>query len=201
MKLSRAYWIVWVLMTSLLFVGGLAVAQNSSPKAWGQTIDGLQMRVSLDQAGGQSKSPKFRIELQNTGEKALLLNLGIMARNGEQQYPTAVSLILVGARGESRLLELRSPQVSDAGRETLYLPLPIGATFSLPVDLDDYWAPTSKEFNMTPGTYSLAAHFNRVSRKREFRVQPIGGGSFDTVNPEAGGPPTSNTLQFEVPSR
>jgi hypothetical protein len=200
MKLSRVHRIIWVLIPTLLSVGGLA-AQNPNPKAWGQPVDGLQMRVSLDPAGGQSKSPKFRIELRNAGEKALLLNLGIMARNGEQQYPTAVSLILVDARGESRLLELKSPQVSDAGRETLYLPLPIGATFSVPVDLDDYWAPTSKEFNLKPGTYSLAARFNRMPTKGAFRFQPVGVRSFDTVNPEAGGPPTSNTLQFEVPSR
>jgi hypothetical protein len=202
MKRSRIYRISWVLLPTLLFVGRLTAAQDANSKAWGQPVDGLQMRVSLDQAGGQSKSPKFRIELRNAGERALLLNLGIMTRNGGQQYPTAVSLIVVDARGESRLLELKNPQVSDAGRETLYLPLPIGATFSVPVDLDDYWAPTSKEFDTPkPGIYSLAAHFNRASTKREFRLQPIGVGSFDMVNPAAGGPPTSNTLQFEVPSR
>jgi hypothetical protein len=44
----------------------------------------------------------------------------------------------------------------------LFLPLPAGATFSFPVDLDDYWAPTSKDFDasrLKPGTYWLAAQF------------------------------------------
>jgi hypothetical protein len=207
MKVSkRVHKVIWVvLVTTLLLVGGLAAAQNSNPKAWGRPVDGLQMRVSLNQAeGGQSKSPKFRIELRNAGEKDLLLNLGIMTRNGGQQYPTAVSLILLDAQGKSELLELkRSLQVSDAGRETLYLPLPVGAIFSVPVDLNDYWTPTSKEFyTAKPGTYSLAAQFNRVPfPKQGFRLQSIGERSFDMVNPEAGGPPTSNTLQFEVSSR
>lgn len=192
-----------LLITTLLLVGGLAAAQNSNPKAWGRPIDGLQMRISLDQAaGGQSKSPKFRVELRNAGEKDLLLNLGIMSRDGEQQYPTAVSLILVDARGESQLFELKSPlQVSDAGRETLYLPLPVGATFSVPVDVDDYWAPTSKDYTLKPGTYSLAAQFNRMPfPKKVFRVQSVGQRAFDIVNPEAG-PSTSNLLQIDVPSR
>lgn len=191
-----------VLATTLLWAGGLA-AQNPNAIAWGRTVDGLQIRLSLDQAEArQSKSPKFRVELRNSGEKDLLLNLGVMTRNGEQQYPTALSLIIVDAQGESRLLELKIPlQVRDAGRETLTLPLSVGATFSVPVDLDDYWAPTFKGFyTLKPGTYSLAAQFNRMPfPKRIFVVQAVGQRSFDMVNPRDGS--TSNTLQFEVPSR
>lgn len=80
-----------VLATTLLWAGGLA-AQNPNAIAWGRTVDGLQVRLSLDQAETrQSKSPKFRVELRNSGEKDLLLNLGVMTRNGEQQYPAALS--------------------------------------------------------------------------------------------------------------
>ena len=191
-----------VLATTLLWAGGLA-AQNPNAIFWGRSVDGLQIRLSLDQAEAQqSKSPKFRVELRNSGEKDLLLNLGVMTRNGEQQYPAALSLIIVDAQGESRLLELKIPlQVRDAGRETLTLPLSVGATLSVPVDLDDYWAPTFKGFyTLKPGTYSLAAQFNRMPfPKRIFVVQAVGQRSFDMVNPRDGG--TSNTLQFEVPSR
>lgn len=191
-----------VLATTLLWAGGLA-AQNPNAIAWGRTVDGLQIRLSLDQAEArQSKSPKFRVELRNSGEKDLLLNLGVMIRNGEQQYPTALSLTIVDAQGESQLLELKIPlQVRDAVRETLTLPLSVGATFSVPVDLDDYWAPTFKGFyTLKPGTYSLAAQFNRMTfPKRTFVVQEVGQRSFDMVNPRDGS--TSNTLQFEVPSR
>jgi hypothetical protein len=81
------------------------------------------------------------------------------------------------------------------------------------LDLEDYGAPTSKEFYaLKPGTYSLSAQFNRMPFPRDaFRVQTVGFGrlrlqpagerSYDMVNPEAGGSPTSNTLQFEVPTR
>jgi hypothetical protein len=203
MKCSKEiYKVIWVvLVTTVVLVSGLAAAQNPNAVVWGRPVDGLQMRISLDQAeGGQSKSPKFRVELRNAGEKDLLLNLGIMTRNGEQQYPTAVSLIIVDAQGESRLLELKSSlRVTDVGRETLTLPLPVGATFSAPVDLDDYWAPTFKGFyTLKPGTYSLAAQFNRkLFPKRVFVLQP----AFQMVNAGAGGPTTSNSLQFVVPNR
>jgi hypothetical protein len=205
MKCSKeVYKVIWVVLaTTVVLVSGLAAAQNPNPEVWGRSVDGLQMRISRDQAeGGQSKSPKFRVELRNAGERDLLLNLGIMTRNGEQQYLTAVSLIIVDAQGESRLLELKSfLRVSDAGRETLTLPLPVGATFSAPVDLDDYWAPTFKGFyTLKPGTYSLAAQFNRMLfPKKVFVLQSASQRSFvEMVN---AGPTKSNSLQFEVPNR
>jgi len=44
----------------------------------------------------------------NAGEKDLLLNLGIMTRNGEQQYLTAVSLIIVDAQESPAYLNSRA---------------------------------------------------------------------------------------------
>ena len=182
------------------------------------------MRVYLDQAAtGQSKAPRFRVELRNVGEKDLRLNLGITTRNGEQQYPTAVSLILADSQRLFQLIELRrSIPVSDVGKETLYLPLAVGATFSFPVDLDHYWAVNSKEidYKLKPGTYWLAAHLNGFIRTGPplFVALPVAGPgqplhvserTFDMVYdsdfayPQTGfgPPPMSNALQFEVPSR
>jgi hypothetical protein len=52
--------------------------------------------------------------------------------------------------------------------DTFVLPLPVGATFSIPVDLDKYFSAASREYDykLTPGTYSLEAQFTgeRVSR-------------------------------------
>jgi hypothetical protein len=214
--LKRNYRVNWfILVTTLLLLGGLAAAQSPSSKAWGRAVDGLQMRISLDQAeGAQSKSPKFRIELRNAGEKDLLLNLGIMTRNGGQQYTTAVSLILGDADGKPQLLELKRPiQASDAEKEALYLPLPVAATLSFPVHLEDYVALTSKEFYAPKlGTCTLAAQFNRMPfppTASTFQTPSLVGLEpqpgvvrvFDMVNAEAGGSPTTNTLQFEVPTR
>jgi hypothetical protein len=178
----------------------------------------LQMRICLDQVTtGQSKVPRFKVELRNVGERDVLLNFGIMARNGEQQYATAVSLILVDPQGEPHWLELKRTLLgSDARKEPLFLPLPVSGTFSFPVDLENYWAGTSNEISdkLKPGTYRLAAHlsgFIETANPATFRTfrtagpgfQPAATRSFDTVNPEIslGPPPMSNTLQFEVPVR
>jgi hypothetical protein len=199
-------------VATLVLLGGLSVAQDPKAKDWGSPVDGLQMRIYLDPATGQSKVPRFKVELRNVGEKDLLLNLGIMSRSGEQQYPSAVSLILVESQRLFQFIELkRSLPASEAGKETLYLPLPVGASFSFPVDLDNYWAVNSKEFDkLKPGTYWLAAHLNGFTRAaRSFSVtipgQPasVFVRTSDMVTPQTvwGPPPRSNTLQFEIPSR
>jgi hypothetical protein len=123
---------------TVLLLGGLSVAQEPKAKDWGNPVDGLQMRIYLDQtATGQSKVPRFKVELRNVGEKDLLLNLGIMSRSREQLYPTAVSLILVDSQRLFQLIELkRSLPDSAAEKETLYLPLPVGATLLLPCGLE-----------------------------------------------------------------
>jgi hypothetical protein len=212
MKPSRRVQSAINFSATLLLLGGLSAAQEPEANDWGHTVNGLQMRIYLDQATGQSEVPRFKVELRNVGEKDLLLNLGTMARNGRQQYATAVSLILVDAQGEPQWLVLkRSLLSSDAGREPLFLPLPIGATFSFPVELDNYWAASSKQFDskLKPGTYRLGAHltgFIETDNRRTFHTegpgfQPVARRSFDSVNPELalGVPPMSNTLKFEVP--
>lgn len=199
-------------LATLLLLGGLSVAQEPKAKDWGSPVDGLQMRIYLDPATGQSKVRKFKVELRNVGEKDLLLNLGIMSRSGEQLYPTAVSLILVDSQKLFQLIELkRSLPDSAAEKETLYLPLPVGATFSFPVDLNDYWAVNSKEFDykLKAGTYWLAAHLNGFSRTgQRFSATIPGQPAFvfvdasRMVTPQTalGPPPRSNTLQIEIPS-
>jgi hypothetical protein len=80
--------------------------------------------------------------------------------------------------------------------------------FSFPVDLHDYRAVTSKEFDsrLKPGTYWLAAQFTGFNQTNS-RVIPgpviLAVRTFDTVNPgiALAAPPISNTLRFEVPNR
>ena len=179
------------------------------------------MRISLDQAANeQFKVPRFRVELRNVGGKDLLLNLGSKSRDGRRQYLTAVSLVLVDAQGGSQWLELkRTVPVSDAGTETLSLPLPVGASFSFPVDLDDYSVATSNELDHRPkpGTYLVAAHLNGFINELirtgppppPFAVVAVAleqlptVRTFDTVNPDIGlgPPPISKALRIEIPSR
>lgn len=201
-------------VVTLFLLAGLSRAQEQNSKDWGAAANGLQLRIYLDKAAAdQSTAPKFRVEMRNVGQQDLLLNLGVVTRNGEQ-YPTAVSLILVDAQRIFQLIELkRSVPVSDGGSKTLYLPLPVGATFSFRVDLDDYWAMNSKEFDykLKAGTYWLAAHLNegfvttgpqflvRTARPLMMAGQPPSG--MVTLQDAFGAPPRSNILRFEVPSR
>src|SRR5277367_5583336 len=147
-----------VLLLSFLLLAGSSAALKPSPQTWGDPVNGLQMAISLDQAeGAQSKAPKFKVELHNAGESDLILNLGIMLANGKKQYPNAVVLTLIDAQGKSRQLDLREPFSVGGRLDPLVLPIPAGAAFYIPVDLDKYWAAASKEFDykLKPGSYLL----------------------------------------------
>ena len=156
----HALWVV--LFASFAFLDVSSVASKASVQTWGDMVSGLQMRIYLDQGESvQVKIPKFRVELRNAGESDLTLNLGIMLDSGRKQYSTAVFLNLTDAQGKSRRLDLIGPP-GVAGRvDTFVLSLPVGATFSMLVDLDKYFAAASKEYDYkpTPGTYSLEAQF------------------------------------------
>lgn len=161
-RLHNSFWSV--LLISFLLLDGSSAAIKPNPQTWGDLVGGLQMAIRLDQAeGAQSKAPKLRVELRNAGENDLILNLGMMLANGKKQYPNAVALTLTDAQGKSRRLDLREPWYIAGRLHPLVLPIPAGAAFSIPVDLDKYSAAASKEFDykLKPGNYSLAAQFTR----------------------------------------
>jgi hypothetical protein len=89
-------------------------------------------------------------------------------------------LILVDPQGEPHWLELKRTLLgSDARKAPLFLPLPVGGTFSFPVDLENYWAGTPNEinYNLKPGTYRLAAHlsgFIETANSVTFRTEGPG---------------------------
>jgi len=184
-----------VLFTSFAFLDVSSVASKASARTWGAVVSGLQMRINLDQAESmQVKTPKFRVELRNAEGSDLTLNLGIMLDNGRKQYPTAIFLNLTDTQGKSRRLDLIEP-ASVAGRlDPFVLSLPVGATFSMPVDLDKYFAAASKEYDYkpTPGTYSLEAQFTGRGVPRDIDLL-LGHYWEGTVK--------SNRLRFEVPNQ
>ncbi|MGB9242839.1 MAG: hypothetical protein WCC03_05755 [Candidatus Acidiferrales bacterium] len=186
---------LWVVpFASFAFLGVSSVASKASAHTWGDVVSGLQMRIDLDQAEGvQVKIPKFRVELHNTEESDLTLNLGIMLDNGRKQYPTAVFLNLTDAHGKSRRLDLIGPPAVAGRLDTFVLSLPGGATFSMPVDLDRYFA-ASKEYDYkpTPGIYSLEAQF--TGRGVPHDIDLLLGHYWE-------GTVKSNRLRFEVPNQ
>jgi hypothetical protein len=199
---NRLHTTVWgVLFASLLVLGGSSARLNSSQKAWGEVASGLQMTIHLNQAEvGQLKTPKFRVELCNAGESDLVLNMGMMLANGQKQYPNAVVLTLTDAQGKTRRLNLREPAAVRGRMDPLILPIPVGATFAIPADLDNYWAAASKEFDckLKPGSYSLEAPFTgRGVSQREANLDVKGIALMSYWM----GTVTSNRLEFEVRSQ
>ena len=171
---------------------------SQGPQASSQLSRDLEMTVRLDAtAQSQSKVPKFRMELQNVGDHDLVLNLGFMLANGSKQYPDAIVLTIIDPQGKARQFDLIGPAGVAGRMDPLILPLPAGSTFSLPVDLEKYWAAASKEFEykFQRGTYSLEGRFSgKAVSPQEANLDVKG----IALMPYWTGTVTSNRLQFEV---
>lgn len=175
----------------------------------GPATEGLTVALSVDRKPLRSSTvPIFRVELRNAGRHDLLLNLGTMAPDGSRQYPSAISLLLVGPDGKpQRLVVKTSPDVTGRSHnKSFVLPLPAGATFSFPVNLHDYWIFHSNRVNsqLAPGRYLLTAQLTGPTDLMDVRFwnqtpreTPISEAPFDQVQ-QPSGIPTSNELQFEI---
>jgi hypothetical protein len=192
---------LWALIVCLPLLCASSAALEPNPETPGEVVSGLQMTIQADQSQGvESKIPRFRVALRNAGDRDLILNLGVMLANGKKQYPNAVALTLTDAQGKSRRFDLRGP-AGVAGRlDPLVVPVPVGAVFSIPVDLDKYWPAASREFEykLKPGHYSLQAQFTgRGVSQQEANLDVKG----IALMPYWMGTVTSDRLQFEVSSR
>jgi hypothetical protein len=193
--------IMLVLIASLLALGGLAARLKPSARTWGEAVNGLQITIYPDQFDSTpSKTPKFRVELRNAGQKDLVVNLGAMLANGKRQYPNAVVLVLTDAQGKSRRLDLREPGAIAGRVDPFILPIPIGATFSIPVDLDKYVAAESREFDykLKPGSYLLDAQFTGRSVSQQEANLDVKG---IALMPYWTGTVASNQLRFEISTK
>lgn len=161
----------------------------------------LSMTVHQDATEvGQSRVPKFRVELRNVGTDDLILNLGIMLANGRQQYPKDIVLILTDSQGKARRFDLKEPYYVAGRLDPLIVPLPVGSIFSISVDLDKYWAAASNEFEykLKPGTYFLEAELSgRAVTQQEANLDVKG----IALMPYWTSSIISNRLQFEVLSQ
>jgi hypothetical protein len=155
------------------------------------------MNAHLDAAAvGESKVPKFRVDLQNAGEDDLILNLGITLANGESSIPKISSCFSPTRQEKPGGLNSKSLSTLPGEWTPLIVPLPVGSIFSIPVDLEKYWAAVSKEFEykLKPGTYFLEAQFSgRGLTQPEANLDVKG----LALMPYWTGSITSNRLQFE----
>ena len=178
-----------------VLLGGAACAAEPSSQAWGEASDGLQMRIEPESS--RAAVPTFRVAFRNSGDRDLVVKLGITLANGAKQYPNAVVLMLTDAQGKSRQLDSINPAFIAGRVDPFILLLPAGATFSVPIDLARYWAAASRQFEykVTAGTYTLEAHFTGKSvsgQEANLDVQGI------SLMPFWKGTIASNRLRFEV---
>lgn len=128
----------------------------------------LQMVMTRDKTGVRGH-PLFRVELRNTGDQPLILNLGTMEANGRKQHASAIHLLLKEPDGTVLRVEPIVAGVAQGRVDPLVVPLPAGATFTLRVDLADYGAPNRNlwTLNLTAGSYSIQAEYEgkKVSMK------------------------------------
>jgi hypothetical protein len=200
MKLSKGFHNTFccICFASFLLSSGSSARIEHSSQTSGHAVSGLQLTVHLDRAESmQSKAPKFKIEIHNVGDSDLILNLGITLANGKKQYPNAIVLAITDPQGETRRFTLREPAFVAGRMDPLILPIPVDASFSIPVDLDKYWVAASGEFDykFKPGTYSLEAQFTGKGvsqREANLDVQGI------ALMPYWTGAVTSNQQQFKV---
>jgi hypothetical protein len=198
-KLSLAICVVFA--ANFLLLGVSSAAQQTRAPEWGAPVNGLQMAMHLDRTrGAQSRTPKFTVELRNAGERDIVLNLGSMLANGKSQYPSAIVLTLTDVHGKSRRLELRGP-AGIAGRvDQLVLPIPVGARFAIRVDLRNYWAPVTEEFEikLKRGMYSIEAQLTGKGIRYDDANLDLKGLS---AMPFWQGTVTSNRIRFIVPNQ
>ena len=175
-------------------------ASNATPRVGGPPVNGLQVTLSVQPRPATSRTPDFRLEFCNVGSDDLILKLGMMLANGRKQFPTAVVLNIADSDGVRRRFDLIGPP-GVAGRiDPFVLALPVGATFSIPLDLSKYWPSASKEYDyrFKPGNYWIAAEFMGKSvSEREANLDSKNVSLF----PYWEGTATSNELRFKIPAK
>jgi hypothetical protein len=139
---------------AVMIVEVLAPCAAQESGGCGEAVNGLQLCLTHKTSG------QFRVELRNSGDHDLVLNIGVMLANGKRQYPTGIQLLLTDEKG-SRAVTLKGPALLAGRVDPFVLALPVGAWFSFPVDLlRDCWSPETHEFEIKPkGKYIVRAQY------------------------------------------
>ena len=179
-----------LLYAVVLVLASSAAPLRADPQAWGKSVNGLRISISLAQTDHpDSRVPGFRVDFRNRSDRDYGLHLGLMAGIGK--YPRALFLIITDAQGKSRRFDLIKPAGILGHINPFVVRLPVRGTYSVPVNLDDYWVVLSKEpnYKLTPGTYDIQARFIGIDD-----VAESGPGAL----PLWTGTVVSNHLRFEI---
>jgi hypothetical protein len=152
---------IWFLLLAGLLLAGVASAQGSRQSPWGREQNGLRMAIYPSSPPGvRSPGSRFIVAFQNMGKTDLALNLGVSLANGRTQYPDKVVLVVADPNGP-HTLTLRKPGVKGSASPFI-VSLAAGSTTSFSVNLEDYWAAPSGNFDtkLKPGyPYTIEGSF------------------------------------------
>jgi hypothetical protein len=120
-----------------------------------------ELQAALTVVPNGTSLPIFEIELTNSGNHDLVLNLGMMLANGRQQFADAIHLSLRDAQNNTEILELKGLPIIAGRIDPFAVPLPKGARMILPINIADYWIPKQNvfEIKLAPGRYFLSADY------------------------------------------
>jgi hypothetical protein len=162
-----------------------------------QVAPSSPLQLAVVPVQSTSGQPLFRVEMHNQGDHPLILNMGFMLANGEKQCPDAIHLFLKDSSGKTLLLEPKELVVIAGRVDPLIVPLPEGAIFVLPIDLQNYSSPKEKiwELNLSPGQYMLTAEYKGTTVSQQEANLDVKG---IALMPYWTGVVQSNTLAFTL---
>jgi hypothetical protein len=106
--------------------------------------------------------------LINSGSQPLILNVGMMLANGQEQFAEKIQLQLTTPGKRLLHLRMRGPAAIAGRVDYMIVPLPPGASYSLQLDLKRYCAPQEEvwKLDLHRGSYMLSAEYTGVGVTR-----------------------------------
>lgn len=135
-------------LSCLCFLPMLASAPGVSAPAWGASVEGLRLGLSL--VDNARREPVIEVTFENAGPRDALLNLGFMLGNGPMMVPHAIRLSVRGASFGTCELEYADRRFSHVGGriDDLVVGLPRAARYVVRLPLRDFWCSGRKQYPM-----------------------------------------------------
>ncbi len=128
----------FALLAGLSLASICSTAVPQSPPPSNTLPSGPELRLDRDdRLTSKDGMPGFRITLGNAGHMDLVLNIGMLLSNGHRQYPSAIKLLLTDPKGKTWEFSAGEPMSIGGRLDPFVLALPTGATFTLPLKLED----------------------------------------------------------------
>jgi hypothetical protein len=180
-------------------ISSLAVPQNTASAK--KTTRGLELVLERDDwLKSEAGLPGFRVTLLNAGSDDLILNIGILLANGNKQYADAISFLLTDSAGKTWDFTVKTPGAITGRVDPFVLPLPAGASYTLPLPLNDnrFFDPLNVGGTLKGGTCTIKARY--TGRGVSF---PQANLDYKAVSlmPYWIGTVESNEVRFEAPGK